>query len=93
MSSLFCFMDLMWRYHGAKGVPEYKVEDGSLTIWRPPWTWRRVLRTTSSNHEILMIPSCDETCPPVDLEIRDVGSPKLLAEPCLIRLVGSLAIS
>ena len=37
--------------------------------------------------------SCDETCPAVDLEIRDVGSPELLAEPCLIPLVGSLAIS
>ena len=37
--------------------------------------------------------SCDETCPAVDLEIRDVGSPELLAEPCLISLVGSLAIS
>ena len=23
-------MDFMWRYHGAKGVREYKVEDGSL---------------------------------------------------------------
>ena len=48
---------------------------------------------TASNHEILMILSCDETCPPVDLRICDVGSPELLAEPCLIPLVGSLAIS
>ena len=47
---------------------------------------------TASNHEILMIPSCDETCSSVDLEIRDVGSPELLAEPCLIPLVCSLAI-
>ena len=45
MSSLFCFVDFMWRYHGLKGVPDSIVEDGGLTIWRPPWTWRRVLRT------------------------------------------------
>ena len=48
---------------------------------------------TASNHEILIILSCDETCSSVDLRIRDVGSPELLAEPCLIPLVGSLAIS
>ena len=48
---------------------------------------------TASNHEILMILSYDETCPPVDLGIRDVGSPELLAEPCLTPLVGSLATS
>ena len=47
----------------------------------------------ASNHEILMILSCDETCSSVDLRIRDVGSPELLAEPCLISLVGSLATS
>ena len=47
----------------------------------------------TSNHDIPMILSCDETCPPVDLRIRDVGSPELLAEPCLISLVGSLATS
>ena len=38
------------------------------------------------------IPSCDEICAPVKLEIRDVECPELLAEPCLILLVGSLAI-
>ena len=38
------------------------------------------------------IPSCDEICAPVKLEIRDVGSPELLAGPCLIPLVCSLAI-
>ena len=40
-----------------------------------------------------MILSCDETCSAVKLKIRDVGSPELLAEPCLIPEVGSLAIS
>ena len=48
---------------------------------------------TASNREILMILSCNETCSAVDLRIRDVGSPELLAEPCLIHRVGSLAIS
>ena len=38
------------------------------------------------------MPSCDETYPSIKLEIRDVESPELLAEPCLILLVGSLAI-
>ena len=41
----FYFMDFMWSYHGAKGVPEYEVEDGSLGILAPPVTWRRVFRT------------------------------------------------
>ena len=36
MSSLFCFMDFMWSYHGAKGVPESEVEDGALGILAPP---------------------------------------------------------
>ena len=30
MSSLFCFIDFMWRYHGSKEVPETLVEDGIL---------------------------------------------------------------
>ena len=30
------------------------------------------------------MPAARATCPAVDLEIRDVGSPELLAEPCLI---------
>ena len=29
-------MDFMWRYHGAKGIPEHKVEDGALGILAPP---------------------------------------------------------
>ena len=48
---------------------------------------------TASNHEIVMILSCDKIYPPVKLKIRDVGSPELLADPCLIPEVGSLAIS
>ncbi len=44
------------------------------------------------NHEIHEILSCDEICAPVDLRIRDVGSPELLAEPGLIPEDGSLAI-
>ena len=36
MSSLFCFMDFMWRYHGSKGVPEWIVEDGVLGNLAPP---------------------------------------------------------
>ena len=36
MSSLFCFMHFMWRYHGSKGVPEWIVEDGVLGNLAPP---------------------------------------------------------
>ena len=44
------------------------------------------------NHEIHEILSCDEIYSPVKLQIRDVGSPDLLAEPGLIPEDGSLAI-
>ena len=37
-------------------------------------------------------PPCDETCPAVDLRIRDVECPELLAELCLIPPMCSLAI-
>ena len=30
MSSLFCFLDFMGRYHGSKGVPDSIVEDRVL---------------------------------------------------------------
>ena len=36
MSSLFCFIDFMKRYHGSKGVPESIVEDGVLGNLAPP---------------------------------------------------------
>ena len=36
MSSLFCFMEFMGRYHGSKGVPERLVEDGVLGNLAPP---------------------------------------------------------
>ena len=36
----------MWSYHGAKGVPEYKVEDGALGILAPPLD----LEETASHH-------------------------------------------
>ena len=36
MSSLFCFIDFMWRYHGSKGFPAYIVEDGVLGNLAPP---------------------------------------------------------
>ena len=68
-----------------------KYHCASAGLWGPGTSTGPCL--AASNHEILMILSCGETCPPVDLGIRDVGSPELLAEPCLIPLVGSLAIS
>ena len=51
------------------------------------WAW-----LTTLNHEIHENLSCDETYPAVDLRIRDVGSPELLAQPALIPELGSLAI-
>ena len=36
MSSLFCFMDCMGRYHGSKVVPALLVEDGVLGNLAPP---------------------------------------------------------
>ena len=36
MSSLFCFMDFMGRYHGSKDFPERLVEDEVLGNLAPP---------------------------------------------------------
>ena len=47
MSSLFCFMDFMWRYHGSKGVPERLVEDGVLGNLAPPGD----LEESASHHD------------------------------------------
>ena len=46
-SSLFCFMDFMWRYHGSKGVPESIVEDGVLGNLAPPGD----LEESASHHD------------------------------------------
>ena len=53
MSSLFCFVDFMWRYHGSKGVPERLVEDGVLGNLAPPGD----LEESASHHYNHMLES------------------------------------
>ena len=48
---------------------------------------------TASNHEIYPISIMHETCPSVDLRIRDVECHELLRKSALVYLVCSLAIS
>ena len=47
---------------------------------------------TASGRQILIFYNVTRTCPPVDLRIRDVECPELLAELCLIPEVCSLTI-
>ena len=60
----------------------------ALGIWAAIWAC-----LTASNHEIIIILSCDQIYSSVKLRIRDVGSPELLGKLSLICLVCSLRIS
>ena len=59
MSSLFCFMHFMWRYHGSKGVPDIIVEDAVLGNMATPGD----LEESASHHWVL-----GNLEPPGDLE-------------------------
>ena len=83
-------LELLNGSSGALRVMDYQECATARTPGHPAVIWACLTASNQDIHENL---SCDETCPAMDLRIRDVGSPELLAEPCLIPEVGSLAIS